>query len=355
MENKRINKGDYYKLFFIVYIAISIIYTAILKYQNNKILSSYPNLYNSIKSIEILSIVFVFVSILIMLSIMYSVRKNIVEFTNSIMNVMDNYIQGKSNINLQLNRDTLICKVQNKFKQLIEIMNNKNNRYLEEKDSIKTLISDISHQIKTPIANISMYNETLINRELDREKEIHFLKNMQNQVNKLEWLVQALIKMSRLETGIIELDMKKSRISDTIANAISGVYLKAQDKNIMLEIDIDEKLELYHDKKWTSEALFNIIENAIKYTNSNGKVQIKLEKLEMFTKINIIDSGIGIDEFEINNIFKRFYRSREVSELEGVGVGLYLAREIINKQSGYIKVTSKKGIGSTFSVYLNNV
>lgn len=314
----------------------------------------YPDSYNVIKNIDMLSLVFIGISIVILFLFVYAVRSNIVEFTDNIMNSMDAYISGDENIKLDLNKDNLICKVQNKFKQMIEIMVSKNARYQEEKDSIKTLISDISHQIKTPIANISMYNETLINRELDREKEIYFLKSMQQQVSKLEWLVQALIKMSRLETGIIELNIKKSRISDTIANALSGICLKAENKNIDLEIDIDEKLELCHDKKWTSEALFNIIDNAVKYTKSNGKIKIQLEKLEMFTKINIIDSGIGIDEFEINNIFKRFYRSREVNDIEGIGVGLYLTREIINKQNGYIKVSSQKGVGTTFSVYLIN-
>ena len=237
---------------------------------------------------------------------------------------------------------------------MFDIMENKNIKYLEEKDSIKLLISNISHQIKTPIANISMYNETLINRELDREKEIDFLKNMQFQVNKLEWLVQSLIKMSRLETGVIELNIKKTRLGDTIANALSSVYLKAEEKNISIKIDMDDKLELYHDKKWTAEALFNIIENAVKYTDNKGSIKIKLEKMEMFTKLNIIDTGIGIDKYEINNIFKRFYRGANVSDIDGVGVGLYLAREIINKQNGYIKVVSKKGVGTTFSIYFKN-
>ncbi|MGL4911322.1 MAG: sensor histidine kinase, partial [Romboutsia sp.] len=239
-------------------------------------------------------------------------------------------------------------------KYMVEVMENKNSKYLEEKDSIKTLISDISHQIKTPIANISMYNETLINRELDRDKQIQFLNNMQIQVNKLEWLVKSLIKMSRLENGIIDLNVNKSRISDTIANALSGVYLKLEEKNISLEIDVDEKLEICHDKKWTIEAFFNIIENAVKYTKEDGSINISVKKMEFFTKISVCDSGIGIDENEINNVFKRFYRSAEVCDIEGVGVGLYLAREIINKQSGYVKVDSTKGIGSIFSIYMKN-
>ncbi|WP_438619608.1 sensor histidine kinase [Paraclostridium sp.] len=284
----------------------------------------------------------------------YVIRKEIVKFSDNIIYNIDEFIAGKKAMDFDLNKDNLISKVQNKFKYMIEIMENKNRKYIDEKESIKTLISDISHQIKTPIANISMYNETLINRELDREKQIQFLQNMQSQVNKLEWLVKSLIKMSRLENGIISLNIKKSRISDTIANAISGVYLKTQRKNIDIIIDLDEKIEIYHDKRWTSEAFFNIIENAIKYTNDFGHIKIKVEKMEIFTKISVEDSGIGIEEHEINNIFKRFYRSAEVGEIEGVGVGLYLVREIITKQNGYLKVESQKGKGSIFSVYMKN-
>lgn len=199
-----------------------------------------------------------------------------------------------------------------------------------------------------------MYNETLLQKELDRKNQVSFLENMQNQVNKLDWLGNSLIKISRLETGIISLNVTKSRISDTIASALSGVFLRLEEKNISLEIDLDDKVEVYHDKKWTGEALFNIIENAVKYTPEGGKVGIKVDKMDIFTKIIISDTGIGIDESDINNIFKRFYRSIEVTNIDGIGVGLYLAREIINKQSGFIKVDSQKNVGTTFNIYMKN-
>lgn len=354
MKTKQFIKENYYINFLGIGIFISCIYLTIIRIQTSKIVQVYPNLHDVVKSINIISLCFIGLLIAIMLLFMYIIRSNLVKFSDSIILWIDSYISGDKDVNLELNKDNLICKIQNKLKQMVDIIDSKNDRYLEEKDSIKSLISDISHQIKTPIANIAMFNETLISRDLDREKELYFLKNMKYQVDKLEWLVKSLIKMSRLETGIIELNIKKSRISDTIANALSGIYLKAEEKNIALEIDIDDKLELYHDKKWTTEAIFNIIENAVKYTPNHGNIKITLEKLEMFTKVNIIDNGIGIDEYEINQIFKRFYRSENVSDTEGVGIGLYLAREIINKQSGYIKVVSEKDIGTIFSIYFKS-
>ena len=111
---------------------------------------------------------------------------------------------------------------------------------------------------------------------------------------------------------------------------------------------------VFHDKKWTTEAIFNIVENAVKYIDYGGNINIEVIPLEIFTRIDISDDGIGIFEEDINNIFKRFYRGREVQQIEGVGIGLYLTREIISKQGGYLKVKSKKGIGSKFSVFLQN-
>ncbi|MFL8712786.1 sensor histidine kinase [Clostridioides sp. GD02377] len=291
---------------------------------------------------------------LISLFFVFKIRRDIVDFSNNIVCNIDDFIAGNKNIKFNLNEDTLTAKVQNKVKHMIEIIEIKNNKYVDEKENIKTLISDISHQIKIPIANISMYNETLLQKELDRKNQVSFLENMQNQVNKLDWLGNSLIKISRLETGIISLNVTKSRISDTIASALSGVFLRLEEKNISLEIDLDDKVEVYHDKKWTGEALFNIIENAVKYTPEGGKVGIKVDKMDIFTKIIISDTGIGIDESDINNIFKRFYRSIEVTNIDGIGVGLYLAREIINKQSGFIKVDSQKNVGTTFNIYMKN-
>ena len=126
----------------------------------------------------------------------------------------------------------------------------------------------------------------------------------------------------------------------------------AEKKNISIDIIGDTKAIAKYDKKWTLEAICNILENAIKYTNENGKIEINIEKLESFLRIDIIDNGIGIDNENINNIFKRFFREQKVHDIEGVGIGLYLSKNIIELQNGYIKLKSKVGEGSTFSVFL---
>ena len=164
--------------------------------------------------------------------------------------------------------------------------------------------------------------------------------------------MQAMIKTSRLETGVILLDRKIQPLYDTLAAALGGILLNAERKHIHVSVDCPEDIILPHDRKWTSEALFNILDNAVKYTPADGDIQVSVQSWELYVKIDITDSGKGIAESRQGMIFKRFYREEEVHDIEGIGIGLYLARKIVTMQSGYIKVTSTVGCGSTFSVFL---
>ena len=217
---------------------------------------------------------------------------------------------------------------------------------------MQELISDISHQVKTPISNLKMVNATLLEQPMPEEKRRKFLQASSGQLEKLDFLMQAMIKTSRLETGVISLERKVQPIYDTLAAALGGILLNAERKNIHVSVDCPTDIVLAHDRKWTSEALFNILDNAVKYTNADGDIQVSVQSWELYVKIDIIDSGKGIAENRQGMIFKRFYREEEVHDIEGIGIGLYLAREIVTKQGGYIKVTSRVGHGSAFSVFL---
>ena len=164
--------------------------------------------------------------------------------------------------------------------------------------------------------------------------------------------MQAMIKTSRLETGVISLDKKKQTVYDTLASALGGILLNAEKKKIDVSVNCPEHLAVPHDRKWTSEALFNILDNAVKYTPENGKITMTVECWELYLKISIADTGKGIPEKHQGAIFKRFYREDDVHDIEGIGIGLYLAREIITMQGGYIKVISTPGIGSCFMIFL---
>lgn len=220
-----------------------------------------------------------------------------------------------------------------------------------EKDRIQALISDISHQTKTPIANILLHAELLSEQDALTEEQAHLVHQVYLQTEKLSFLVEALIKTSRLETGIISVVPSNNSINDLIRCAVDEVKAKADSKNIKIKFE-ENKETAHFDKKWTSEALYNILDNAVKYSPDNSQISISVMPYELFCRIDIIDQGAGILQEEINLIFKRFYRSPTVSQDEGIGIGLFLAREITSRQGGYIKVKSKKGEGSNFSVFL---
>ncbi len=222
-----------------------------------------------------------------------------------------------------------------------------------EKEKINALISDISHQTKTPIANLLLYSELLKESETD-EKNRELVSSIHTQSEKLSFLIQSLVKVSRLENGVIQAVPENNRIQEMLEYVVSQVETKAAAKQICVEVELTECRALF-DAKWTAEALFNMVDNAVKYTEAGGKIRIKTNPYPLFTRIDIKDNGIGIPESEIPKIFGRFYKSSSSQQEEGVGLGLYLAREIITQQGGYIKVSSKVGEGSVFSVFLRSI
>lgn len=248
--------------------------------------------------------------------------------------------------------ESLFYKINYRLGRLYEVMNENRRNVAKERADLQELISDISHQVKTPIANLKMINSTLMEQKVSPYKQKEFLSASASQLDKLDFLMQAMIKTSRLETGVISLDKKKQPVYDTLASALGGILLNAEKKQIDVSVDCPEQLAVPHDRKWTSEALFNILDNAVKYTPENGKITVTVECWELYLKISIADTGKGIPEKHQGAIFKRFYREDDVHDVEGIGIGLYLAREIISMQGGYIKLNSDPGLGSCFTVFL---
>ena len=248
--------------------------------------------------------------------------------------------------------ENLFYKINHRLLRLYEVMQENRERVAKDRADLQELISDISHQVKTPIANLQMVNATLLEQSVPEEKRQEFLQASSGQLDKLDFLMQAMIKTSRLETGVISLDRKTQLLYDTLAAALGGILLNAEKKNIHVSVDCPPDLALAHDRKWTGEALFNLLDNAVKYTPEGGTIRVSVESWELYVKIDIADSGKGIAENRQGMIFKRFYREEEVHDVDGIGIGLYLAREIITMQGGYIKVTSAPGRGSVFSVFL---
>lgn len=220
----------------------------------------------------------------------------------------------------------------------------------EEKEKIKKLIADISHQTKTPIANILLYAQLLREQNLPKTSQSCVMA-LNSQAEKLNFLIGALMKTSRLEAGIFQLHPKQVAVSFLLEAALAQIAPKAEEKRISI-VCLRTGVTACCDPKWTTEAIYNIVDNAVKYTPLEGAIQIKTQAYDLFCRIDISDTGPGIVEEEQAKIFGRFYRVAMASETEGVGIGLYLSRQIISGQGGYIKVTSTLGFGATFSVFL---
>lgn len=273
-------------------------------------------------------------------------------FTDNLCEILDDIIDNTTQLEINSDDETLLARISHRLKRLHNIMQKNMSTITKEKSELQSLLSDISHQTKTPIANLKMLNETLLTRTISKEQQRDFLLATSSQLDKLDFLVQAMVKTSRLETGMITLEKKDSPIAETLVNAINGILAPMEKKNIELTVDCPEWLTVSHDIRWTSEALFNLLDNAVKYTPVGGNISIYAQNWEMYLKIDVTDTGRGISEREQATIFKRFYREEAVHDIEGIGIGLYLAREIITMQGGYIMVTSEVGKGSTFSVFL---
>lgn len=243
-----------------------------------------------------------------------------------------------------------LSRLESKMYQYLSAGKTSMRELTSEKDNIKTLVGDISHQTKTPVSNILLYTQLLAESKELNENDKKLARQIEDQTEKLNFLIASLVKISRLENGIIRLTPKKENISTLLNNL--DFKSQASEKSIALTIETSNNLEAYFDLKWTLEALSNIVDNAIKYTPSGGSVSIKVIEYEMFVRIDVIDTGIGMNEDETSKVFARFYRSPRVSQEKGVGVGLYLAREILAMENGYIKISSEIHKGSTFSLFL---
>ena len=229
-----------------------------------------------------------------------------------------------------------------------------------EKEETKSLVTDLSHQLKTPVAALSSCFDILKNPDLSEKERMEFQDRMEQQLHSLEQLIAALVNISRMETGMIELQPEKGRIFDTILDAVNRIWIKAQQKDIEIQMEAGDEIEdlrIRHVRKWLSEALINILDNAVKYSPPGTMVTLRAFRMTSFLRIEIQDQGIGIPKEIYHKVFQRFFRGKqpEVQNAEGAGVGLYLARRIIEGHHGTISLDTwrmKKEKGTVFVVQI---
>lgn len=247
--------------------------------------------------------------------------------------------------------ESMEAAVVERLNRVVQISGMNQGKAEQERDIIKSLISDLSHQVRTPVTNIMLYAGLLQERDLDHDS-MRLANKIQKQTDKLDFLMKELVKSSYAEQEMISIHPKKTSVEEILNTACQMVELAAIKKKINIVLEEIEAF-CFADKKWTIEALGNVLDNAVKYSPENSKVTVSGILYESFVCIQVKDQGIGIREEEQGMVFERFYRSKDVSSEPGFGIGLYLAREVLTKQGGYVKIKSEIGKGTTVQLYLS--
>ena len=294
-----------------------------------------------------------FIIIIILIIIIFLQKRKFTILYESIISSLDLELSGKEQeISPYIN--SRYSAIVSRLIELDRKINFEIESERRSKEKIQAFISDLSHEIKIPLTNVIMYHEILVKKtHLDsdlKEKQ----ERITEQLKKMEWILGSLFKSVYLEEEYLKFDLDYFKVTDTLSIAVGTVFKKASDKGIEISIDEFQDVCVLHNKKWTAEALINILENSIKYSPNNSQIHIYIERGELFTEIAIKDEGIGINKDEYPFVFQRFYRSENVKDIEGSGIGLYLVKTIIEKEKGYVVVDSEINKGTKISVFLQN-
>lgn len=246
--------------------------------------------------------------------------------------------------------ETALSALESRMARLLRGSAAANRALSAEQAAVQSLISDISHQARTPMANVLLYASLLEETELSDAQRAR-LTPLRAQAEKLRFLLENLIQASRLETGLLQLAPADNRVDGLLEQAAGEARAAAAGKGLRLTVRPCGAVACF-DARWTPEALYNLVDNAVKYTPPGGSVTLSARLTDSFCRVDVADTGPGIPESEQAAIFGRFARGSAARSAEGLGIGLYLARQIAAGQGGYIRVSSAPGQGSVFSLYL---
>lgn len=268
-----------------------------------------------------------------------------------ISRALEDLMNGKTLEITLPNQDTLPAKVQHQLLRLSDIIRGTQEKAQKERDQIKELIAETAHQLRNPLANMEGYLELLQEEELSREEKEIYLEALCASEARIRFLTEGFIKISRLENHVVQIKKEQGDLTATVLNSLLQVRKYAQEKQIIFSVQGEEGLCVSHDAKWLGEAVYNLLDNSVKYSQNGGKVEINISKNEMFAQISVRDFGIGIEHEEMNLIFQRFYRGKRAEKQPGFGLGLYLAREIVLQHGGFMKAKEKEA-GLEISIFL---
>ena len=318
-------------------------------------LSNYKNIdeLKSVKKLEkkliTINMSFSFIIIIFYTIFLIKYNQNTKKEALLMQKYMDNILIGNYNIDINTYDDNVLSSLKDDiYKMTIKLKNMADNSN-KEKKYLATTLSDISHQLKTPLTSLFVFNEILKQDNLDSKTRKEILEKSEKQLERIKWLITSLLKMSQLDSGSITLQKDKVNLQKLINESCEPFLISLDLKNVKLQINIDKKAFIICDKNWTIEAISNIVKNALEHVKENGTITIQSITNPIYLKLEIIDDGEGIKAEEINHIFERFYHGNK--NKDSIGIGLNMSKMIIEKQKGHIEVESKLNKGTKFSIY----
>ncbi len=295
---------------------------------------------------------FLWASLLLLASIFFQKRERLYR---QAVRIMDQYMKGDFTEHLPQMEEGCLHRLLGKIDGLANALAAGNEEAVKTKNFLKDTISDISHQLKTPLSALTMYNEIIASDAENKETVLTFTQKTQAALDRIEGLIQALLKVTRLDAGAVAFEKQTWLLADVAGRAVSELLVRAEEENKEILLTGEENTEINCDLQWTSEAIGNLVKNALDYTEQNAKITVAWNQSPETTRISISDNGKGIDEKDIYHIFKRFYRASKGKanrQKQGIGLGLPMARSIIESQGGTLSVQSTKGEGTTFTITL---
>lgn len=307
-------------------------------------LANNHKLKNNLLIYNIIIVVFIFIAYFI---IHYIFLKKQYNKINNIDNYLDNILHDNYSFDIRDYMEGDISNLKNDIYKVTVRLKEQNELCLKSKKALEDTLADISHQIKTPLTSMNVINDILMDNELDHKSQIEFLNKNRSQLERIEWLVTTLLKISRLDSGTVVLKKEKVDINELVKKAIEPIKILAELKSITIEIKINSDY-FYLDFNWTVEALINILKNACEHTNNNGKILIEVSDNLLYLNIKITDNGSGMSKEEQKHIFERFYKGKH--NKDSIGIGLNMAKKVIDLQNGSIDCVSDINFGTTFTI-----
>jgi signal transduction histidine kinase len=310
----------------------------------------FPYTNKTLKSNRNLIICIFILITLIFLTLNYLVQRIFYNRVRKLTSGAKKVMEGEYDIDLNENTEGDFSKLAISFNSMKDIIRNNMDDLNKEKQFLVDLLSDISHQLKTPLSSMIIYNDIMQNNELPEEKRKTFLLSNQNQLERMNGLIKSILKLAKLDAKAIELNKENQSMNETIQAAIDALTSKAIEGGVEVIFNDTQEIFFEQDNLWLEEAFINIIKNAIEHTQSGGVIKIELTENPLFKRVTIEDTGEGIKEEDLPNIFKRFYKTKNTKKSDSIGIGLALSKSIVEAHSGIIDVTSKVGLGTKFTI-----